>query len=139
MSFCSRDVFDGYFELTKQIPQLKQIIFKISKKLKLHISSSETEIDQQTSSIEYHEERIKVFEELKIEEKLKSIFDNLNIQLSSIDNLSNELNSQDCLPKNPHGIQIQTYLPNIPNYLNIYSIAYPETSDASRLFQYYNM
>jgi hypothetical protein len=54
--------------------------------LKFHVSYSETEIEQQTSSIEYREERIKVLQELKIEESLKSILDNLDKQLSSIKN-----------------------------------------------------
>jgi hypothetical protein len=68
MSFSTREISGGYFELTKKIAKLEQIIFRILKKLKLHISSSETEIDQQTSSIEYHEE------------KLKNIFDILTDQ-----------------------------------------------------------
>jgi hypothetical protein len=86
MLFCSREISGGYFELTKQIAQLRQIIFKILKKLKLECpcssssssSSSELEITDDVSFIENFENRIKSIEKLKIEEKLKSIFDNLD-------------------------------------------------------------
>jgi hypothetical protein len=52
---------------------------------------------------------------------LKNIFDDISNQLSSIEKLSNELNSQNYLPKDPYETQIQTYIPNIPNYLLIYT------------------
>jgi hypothetical protein len=90
MSFSTKEVSGGYFELTKKIAKLEQIIIRILKKLKLHVSYSETEIDQQTSSIEYHKETIKVLEELNIKEKLNSILENLSDQLSSIEIISIE-------------------------------------------------
>jgi hypothetical protein len=50
MSFCSREVSGIYFELTKKITKLEQIIYRILKKLKFNISSFETEINQQISN-----------------------------------------------------------------------------------------
>jgi hypothetical protein len=148
MSFCSRDVSGGYFELTKQIAQLRQIIIKILKKLKLDCpcssssssfsSSHELEITEDVSFIENFEKRIKFIEELKIEEKLKNIFDNLYDQLSSIENLLIELNIQDYLLKDSYQTKIETYLPTVLNTLSVYlpdgvSVDLPNT-----LFHYYN-
>jgi hypothetical protein len=58
--------------------------------LKLHVSYSETEIDHQTSLIEYHEERIKSIED----------------------------DSQKYLLKDPYEEQIQTDLPTVPKTLS---------------------
>jgi hypothetical protein len=105
MSFCSREISGGYFELTKQIAHLRQIIFRILKKLKLDCpcsasTSSELEITEDVSFIEKFEERIKSIEKLKIEKNLKSILDNLGEQLSFIEKLTDD--SQDYLPKDPY-------------------------------------
>jgi hypothetical protein len=153
MSYYSRDTSGGYFELTKQIAQFKQIIFKILKTLKLDYpcsscssscssssSSSELEITDDVSFIENFEERIKSIEELKIEEKLNGILDNLNNQLSSIENLSN--NSQIYLLKVPYEVQIQTYIPNITNYLCTYTDirkgAIPNLTSLDTIFHFNN-
>jgi hypothetical protein len=121
MSFSTGEVSGGYFELTKQIVQLRQIIFKILKKLKLDClcstsssssSSSELEIIDDVSFIVDFEKRIKSIEELKMEENLKSISDNLKDQLFSIEKLSDD--SQKYLLKDPYEEEIQTYLPTVP-------------------------
>jgi hypothetical protein len=72
---------------------------------------------------------------LKIEEKLDSILDNMYNQLSSIEDLSNGLNFQEYLLKNSYELLIRNFIQNIPNYLNIYSFAYPENTRALTLFQ----
>jgi hypothetical protein len=148
MSFYSRNISGGYFELTKQIAQLRQIIFKILNKLKLEFpsssfssssssSSSELEKTDDVSFIENFENRIKSIEELKIEENLKSVLDNLKEQLSSIEKLSED--SQDYLSKDTYEKQIETYLPAIPNTLSSWlpggaSVDFPNT-----LFRYFDI
>jgi hypothetical protein len=52
MSFCSWEVCGGYFELTKQIAQLRQIIFKILKKLKLNCPCSSSSSSSSSSELE---------------------------------------------------------------------------------------
>jgi hypothetical protein len=68
---------------------------------------------------------------------LKSILDNLNDQLSSIEKLSDD--SQDYLPKDPFEEQIQTYLPSVPKTLSGYlnGGANP-TTELNTLFHYFD-
>jgi hypothetical protein len=101
-------------------------------------SSFEFEITDYVSFIEGFENIIKFVEELNIEERLDNILNDLNDQLSSIENLSNELNSQDYLPKDPYETKIQTYIPNIPNYLFTLQILQKEQLQILLLLSYFS-
>jgi hypothetical protein len=50
MSFSTREVSGEYFELTKQIAHLRQIIFRILKKLKLDCPCSASSSSSSSSS-----------------------------------------------------------------------------------------
>jgi hypothetical protein len=99
-------------------------------------SSSELEITNDVYFIENFEKRIKSIEELKIEENLKSILDNLKDQLSSIEKLSED--SQDYLSKDIYEKQIETFLPTVPNSLSAWLPGGADIDLPYTLFHYYN-
>jgi hypothetical protein len=105
MSFSTKKVCGRYFELTKKIAKLEQIIFKILKKLKLDcLCSSSSSCSFSFSS------------ELEIIDNV-SFIDNFENRIKSIED-----DSQKYLLKGPYEEEIQTYVPTVPKtfsgYLN---------------------
>jgi hypothetical protein len=101
MLFSTREVSGGYFELTKKIAQLEQIIFRILKKLKLECSSSASSSSSSSS-------------ELEITDDI-SFIENFELRIKSIED-----HSQKYLLKDPYEEEIQTYLPTVPKTLSGY-------------------